>query len=116
GIEAPVDADRILHRLAGRADARGRRDPRGRGDRDHDRAARHADRETGEDRRGRGRGRAAANGRAARRRANQRFWRAHPPFGARPPEGGGREMILALSSNGYWWVALAIGLVAALIV
>ena len=70
------------------------------------------DREAGEGRRGRRRGRAAADGRALRHRPDQRLGRPDPPLGARAAEGGGREM----SATTYWEIALLIGLVAALVV
>ena len=50
---------------------------------------------------------------------HQRLGRADPPFRARPAQGGGRQMTVPLatiSSHGYWWISLGIGLAAALVV
>src|SRR4051812_49238721 len=86
--------------------------PDRRGDRDHDRPPRAADRRPGADRRRGCRRRAPTDGEARRHRPDQRLRRAHPALRAGPAEGGGGEM----SDTAAWNLALVIGLVAALIV
>ena len=54
--------------------------------------------------------------RAGRDRSDQRLRRPDPACGQGAPEGGGRKMIVAMTSHDYWWTALVIGLVAALVV
>src|SRR3954447_22698397 len=104
--------------MAGRARAGHRGDPRRGGDRGHHRGAGDADRQAGQDGRGSGRGRAPADGRARRHRADQRLRGADPALRAGAAQGGGRSMTLplAVSDHTYWTIALVIGLVAALVV
>ena len=47
---------------------------------------------------------------------HQRLGRQDPARRAVPAEGGGREVTLALTSNGYWVVALGLGAAAAVVV
>ena len=75
--------------------------------------------QAGEDGRAGGRGRAPADGRARRHRADQRLGRADPARRPVPAEGGGREMTLtlaAISAHTYWAIALSIGFGAAVVV
>src|SRR4051812_40935072 len=104
--------DRRFHGLVRGARARRGGDRRRRRDRDHDRAPGPEDRRAGARVRGGCRRGAAADRRARRRGAHQRLGRADPALGARAAEGGGGQM----SNTDLWWLALAIGLVAALVV
>ena len=47
---------------------------------------------------------------------DQRLGREDPARRPVAPEGGGREVIVALTSNGYWAVALGLGAAAAVVV
>src|SRR4051812_8502371 len=110
--------DRRFHGLVRGARARRGGDRRRRRDRDHDRAPGPEDRRAGARVRGGRRRGARADRRARRRGAHQRLGRADPALGARAAKGGGGQMTLTIATSAHtlWWIALAIGLVAALVV